>query len=76
VENLSKEYDYLLSMPLWNLSYEKVEDIKEKRKKKQLEYDKLEKTAINDIWVEDIDRFLAELEKVEEQEKIDRKKED
>lgn len=63
-------------MPLWNLSYEKVEDIKEKRKKKQLEYDKLEKTAINDIWVEDIDRFLAELEKVEEQEKIDRKKED
>lgn len=66
----------MLSMPLWNLSYEKVEDIKEKRKKKQLEYDKLEKTAINDIWVEDIDRFLAELEKVEEQEKIDRKKED
>lgn len=63
-------------MPLWNLSYEKVEDIKEKRKKKQLEYDKLEKTAINDIWVEDIDRFLVELEKVEEQEKIDRKKED
>jgi DNA topoisomerase II len=42
----SKEYNYLLSMPLWNLSYEKVEEIKKQARDKKNELLALEKTTI------------------------------
>jgi hypothetical protein len=35
IKKLGTEYNYLLSMPLWNLTYEKVEEIKASRQKKQ-----------------------------------------
>lgn len=28
VETSAKEYNYLLGMPMWNLTYEKVEELK------------------------------------------------
>lgn len=42
-------------MPLWNLSYEKVEEIKGNRNKKELELTNLEKTTIEEMWILDID---------------------
>ena len=51
-------------MPLWNLSYEKVEEIKRQCKEKQGELFVLEKTPIKDIWVEDLVEFMKILDKV------------
>lgn len=31
----AKEYDYLLTMPLWSLTYEKVEELLKQKKKKK-----------------------------------------
>lgn len=42
----SKQYNYLLTMPLWNLTYEKVEDIKKSKADKKNELLMLEKTSI------------------------------
>lgn len=48
------EFNYLLSMPLWNLSYEKVEEIKKSRKEKESEYMALQKTSIKELWLQDL----------------------
>ena len=52
-------------MPLWNLTYEKVEEIKKHCKEKQMELLALEKTHIKEMWKADLIDFLAILDKVE-----------
>jgi len=46
----SKTYDYLLSMPIYNLTYEKIEELKKLEEKKQTEYDELENLNSKQIW--------------------------
>ena len=36
-DECQKEYNYLLQMPIWNLSYEKVEEIKQQCQVKEEE---------------------------------------
>lgn len=67
------EYDYLLTMPLWSLSEEKVEELIGQMNKKRQELETLRKTHIYELWNNDLDEFLAALEKYEEQEEKDRK---
>ena len=43
-------YDYLLSMPIYNLTYEKIEELKKLEEKKQTEYDELDKLEPKTIW--------------------------
>ena len=43
-------YDYLLSMPIYNLTYEKIEELKKLEEKKQKEYDELNKLEPKTIW--------------------------
>jgi DNA topoisomerase-2 len=51
-------YDYLMSMDLYKLTHEEIEELKKKREMKQLEYDKLYATTATDLWEYDIDKFL------------------
>lgn len=44
-------------MPLWNLSYEKVENIKQLTRTKEQEFAVLEKTPIKQLWLEDLKAF-------------------
>lgn len=59
------EYDYLLQMPIMNLTEEKVEELLKTQKEKKILYDRLEGTHIYDIWRNDLELFLVELEKYE-----------
>ena len=61
-----KEYDYLLSMPLWSLSKEKIEELTAQMNKKKDEHDMLEGTHIHQIWDGDLEDFLTALTKQEE----------
>lgn len=45
-----KEYDYLLTMPLWSLSEEKVEELDTQRQNKKRDHDVLEATHIYNLW--------------------------
>ena len=54
----SNSYDYLLGMPLWNLTFEKVEELKKQRNLKQIEFDNLKAKTIEDIWLEELDNLL------------------
>ena len=42
-----KEYDYLLTMPLWSLSEEKIEELNKLMNEKKDEHHTLEKTHIH-----------------------------
>lgn len=56
-------YDYLLSMPLYNLTQEKIEELKEQEKEKQTEYDDLNKKTCQYIWLKELDELEIKYEK-------------
>jgi len=53
-------YDYLLKMPIYTLTTEKLEELKNQIKTKKSEYDNIKTTTIEDMWTND----LHELKKV------------
>jgi DNA topoisomerase-2 len=54
---LNDTYDYLLTMDLYKLTYEEVEELKKKRDTKQVEHDILMNKKPTDLWIEDLDGF-------------------
>ncbi|CAI5511108.1 unnamed protein product [Closterium sp. Naga37s-1] len=60
-------YDYLLGMPLWSLTLERVQELLRDQKKNQDDHDALLKTEPKDLWERDLDMFLEELEVAEEE---------
>ncbi|KAI8600606.1 DNA topoisomerase, partial [Dissophora ornata] len=53
------EYDYLLKMPIWNLTHEKVEELKKERDGKNAELKMLIDKTAYDLWNEDLDSFVV-----------------
>jgi DNA topoisomerase II len=56
----SADYDYLLGMPIWSLTQERIERIERQIGDKELEIDVIIKKGPKDLWNEDLDDFLAE----------------
>jgi len=50
-------FEYLLSMPIYSLTKERVEDLQKKISEKQSEIAELEKLTVEDIWLRELDRF-------------------
>lgn len=67
-----KEYDYLLTMPLWSLSQEKVEELTIAMEAKKLEHDNLAATHFHQLWKSDLDALLVAIGKQEEEDEKDR----
>lgn len=61
-------------MPLWNITYEKVEEVKKSTLDKKNELLMLEKTSIKEMWNADLLAFLEVLDKVEQEEEEERLK--
>ena len=53
-----KNYNYLLGMNLWSLTYEKVEELKKQKDDKEAEYNLLKDKSIKDIWKEELNELL------------------
>lgn len=68
VTEVEKDYDYLMSMPMKSMLLEKKEELLKKKDNKLAELSKLEQTTIQELWVQDLDAFLEELDKVESEE--------
>lgn len=66
-----REYDYLLSMPIWNLTTEKKDEILKQQRAKGDELAKLKAKTADQLWLDDLEHFLAELDKYEAKEKDD-----
>ncbi|KAI0527895.1 DNA topoisomerase [Xylaria bambusicola] len=55
-------YDYLLSMPIWSFTQERLDRLKEQIVKKKAEHDDLAALSEKDLWCKDLDDFEAEWE--------------
>ncbi|KAL8262386.1 hypothetical protein R6Q59_023735 [Mikania micrantha] len=66
------EYDYLLSMAIGTLTYEKMQQLWNERDTKKAEFDELTKTPSNSLWLRDLDALNNQLD---EQDKRDAKDE-
>ncbi|KAJ8331328.1 DNA topoisomerase 2 [Batrachochytrium dendrobatidis] len=53
-------YDYLLSMPIWNLTWEKVQQLQKEMQDREDEIKALIGKTIHDLWRFDLDAFLAQ----------------
>lgn len=70
-QSLVDEYDYLVSMPLWSLSLERVEDLRSRIEACKKEIEELEKVSIYDMYRDDLEAFLKQLDKIEQKQKAD-----
>ncbi|KAG0298167.1 DNA topoisomerase 2 [Dissophora globulifera] len=66
VEN-GNEYDYLLKMSIWSLTYEKVEELRKERDIKNAELKSLIGKSAYDLWSDDLDSFMVAWEEVLQQ---------
>lgn len=62
---LSSGYDYLLSMKLWNLTLEKVQELVRERDSKYDDLQQLQKKSPKDLWLIDLDALEVALHQFE-----------
>ena len=67
------DYDYLLSMPIWSLTKERIERLQKQIGEREVEIDTLSKLTPQDIWRKDLDDFIQEW-KFQLQDEVDRQK--
>lgn len=56
------ETDRVFQMPLWSLTFERLERLKAAIEAKKAEHDELEALSEKDLWCRDLDAFVAEWE--------------
>uniref|UniRef100_H3ALH9 DNA topoisomerase 2 n=1 Tax=Latimeria chalumnae TaxID=7897 RepID=H3ALH9_LATCH len=59
------DFNYLLGMPLWNLTKEKKDEICKQRDAKENELDDLKRKSPADLWKHDLVTFAEELDRIE-----------
>lgn len=64
-EQSHKGYDYLLSMPIWSLTWERVQQLRAERESTQQQLSTLLALTPKTIWKQDLERFLIEWEAFE-----------
>ncbi|XP_078489042.1 transcription factor [Ciona intestinalis] len=65
------DFNYILSMPLWSLSKERKDELLKQRDAKCGELEELKKKTPTRLWLDDLDKFMEELDKVEQKERED-----
>jgi DNA topoisomerase-2 len=50
-------FDYLIKMPIWNLTYEKKEELLKEFKSKELEMKNMQNYSIQDLWLSDLNEL-------------------
>jgi len=54
-------YNYLLNMPIYNLTNEKIAELQKTFRDKKKEYNLLKKTKSVDLWIDDLEKLKEEL---------------
>ena len=63
------DYNYLLTMPLLNLTWEKKEEILKQQRQKLAELQDIQMKSAEQLWLDDLSEFKEEYEKAEAKEK-------
>jgi len=59
---INEDYHYLLSMPMWNLTLEKVQQLTKTQEEKKEQHQVLSKRTIQSMWIHDLDQILLTLD--------------
>ncbi|XP_060074256.1 DNA topoisomerase 2-alpha-like isoform X2 [Ylistrum balloti] len=70
-DNEGPDFNYLLGMQLWSLSREKKDELLKQKEAKAKELSSLRQKTKMDLWKDDLEEFLTELDEVELREKED-----
>ncbi|CAK9226883.1 unnamed protein product [Sphagnum troendelagicum] len=65
------DYEYLLSMPIGTLTFEKVEQLRQQRDKMEDDVETLKKATPKSLWERDLDTFINQLDAQEAEEAKD-----
>ncbi|CDI75781.1 hypothetical protein EPH_0043500 [Eimeria praecox] len=60
---VGSDFDYLVGMPMWSLTAERVDDLKRQLRDKEVELEGLRQTDIRTLWLKDLDALLEAIEK-------------
>jgi DNA topoisomerase-2 len=63
IDNPDVSYSYLTDLPLWTLTYEKIEELKKELEDTRRILEEYKKLTINDIWLNELDEFMEAYEK-------------
>lgn len=63
VDESEKSYSYLIDLPLWSLTYEKIEQLKKELEDYQKILDDYKEKTIEDIWNSELDEFIVNYKK-------------
>ncbi|XP_053400628.1 DNA topoisomerase 2-alpha-like [Mercenaria mercenaria] len=70
-EESGPDFNYILNMPLWCLTKERKDELCGKRDAKAKELSDLRRKSPTDLWQDDLEQFLEELDRVEQKERED-----
>ncbi|XP_050517290.1 DNA topoisomerase 2 isoform X2 [Diabrotica virgifera virgifera] len=70
-----KKFDYLLGMSMWMLTEERKNELLNQKDKKIMELNILKKKTPSDLWRDDLDVFVENLDKLEKKERDEKLKE-
>lgn len=73
-KSLQKDYDYLLKMPIYNLTQDKIDEFNEKLQDKKKELDKLKITNKKEMWLLELADLEKDLRKLINTDSIKKKK--
>ena len=59
-KDTDNSYNYLLSMPIYNLTKDKIDELKNQENDKQNEFDSLDKLSVHDIWLTELNKLEKE----------------
>ena len=65
------EFDYLLTMRISSLTFEKAEKIKRELLEKETQLTKIQGTTIEALWLSDLDQFIEKLDETEAKQERD-----
>ncbi len=71
VEPATNDFNYLLSMPIWNLTLEKKEEILKQQRQKNQELKAIRAKTVEQLWLDDLTEFREQLEKFDAKERED-----
>ena len=60
---IKNQYDYLIKMPIYTMSTDKVEELNNELLKVREEIDMISNKTINDMWIEELDELLEYMKK-------------
>ena len=58
----SAVFEYLLKMPLWEITLERIKELREEKEKKEQDFEDLRETPKEDLWRRDLEEFLTKLD--------------